>query len=85
LIRIQKHIARRVMCVKEARPLWRDEMPLNPQMMLQPFEKWAIYFVGPIQPQGKTGARYIITAMKYLTHWAEAQLVNYCTGVMAVK
>eukprot|EP00253_Pinus_taeda_P018727 PITA_18727 len=31
-------------------------------------------FVGPIKPQGKTSARYIITATEYLTHWAEAQL-----------
>jgi len=60
-------------------------MPLNPQMTLQPFEKWAIDFVGPIQPQGKTRARYIITATKYLTHWAEAQLVKYCMGTMAAK
>jgi hypothetical protein len=33
-------------------------------MALQTFEKWAIDFVGPINPPGKhTGARYIITAM----------------------
>ena len=59
-------------CQGTGRPSWRDEMPLNPQMMLQPFEKWAIDFVGPIQPQGKTGVRYIITTMEYLTHWVEA-------------
>jgi len=60
-------------------------MPLNPQMMLQPFEKWAIDFVRPIQPQGKTGARYIITATEYLNRWAEAHPVKDCMGVMAAK
>jgi len=47
-------------------------MLLNPQMMLQPFEKWAIVFMGPIKPQGKMGARYIIIATEHLTRWAEA-------------
>ena len=42
-------------------------MPLQPQMALQAFEKWAIDFVGPINPLGKkTGARYIITATDYV-------------------
>ena len=60
-------------CQRTGRPSRRDELPLNPQIMLHPFEKWAIDFVGPIQPQGKkTGARYIITVTEYLTRWAEA-------------
>lgn len=60
-------------------------MPLNPRMMLQPFEKWAINFVGPIKPQGKTSAHYIITKMEYLTWWLEAQLVKDCTAAIAAK
>ena len=53
--------------------------------MLQPFEKWAIDFVGPIQPQGKIGARYIITTTEYLTHWVEAQPVKDCIGATVAK
>jgi hypothetical protein len=46
-------------------------------MTLQAFEKWSIDFVGPINPPGKcTGARYIITAMEYLSRWAEAREVK---------
>jgi transposase InsO family protein len=58
----------------------RDKMPLNPQFMLQAFEKWAIDFVGPINPQARrSGIRYIITATEYLTRWEEACLVTNCT------
>lgn len=55
-------------------------------MKLQPFEKWLIDFVGPIQPQGKKiGAWYIITATEYLSRWEEAQPVKDCTCVTTTK
>ena len=53
-------------------------------MILQAFEKWAIDFVGPINPPGKlTGARYIITAIEYLTRWAKARAVKECSAATA--
>ena len=61
-------------------------MPLVPQVTLQAFEKWAIDFVGPINPPAKkSGARYIITATDYLTLWVEAQLVKDCRAATAAK
>lgn len=60
-------------CHRMRKSLWRDELPLNLQVSLQPFEEWEINFTGLIQPPGKkTGAYYIITRTEYLTRWAKA-------------
>jgi hypothetical protein len=59
----------------------RDEIPLAPQLTLESFEKWAIEFVGPINPLGKhIGARYIITAIEYMNRWAKARAVKDCSA-----
>jgi hypothetical protein len=68
-------------CKRVWKPSRRDEMPLAPQLTLQAFEKWAIDFMGPINPQDKhTGARYIITTTKYLTRWSEAREIKDCSA-----
>eukprot|EP00253_Pinus_taeda_P006663 PITA_06663 len=61
-------------------------MPLVPQVTLQAFDKWAIDFVRPITPLGRrTGARYIITMIDYMTRWAEAQPVRDCNANIVAK
>ena len=61
-------------------------MPLVPRVTLQAFDKWAIDFVGPINPPTKkSGARYIITATDYLTRWAKAQPIKDCSATIAAK
>jgi hypothetical protein len=59
-------------------------MPLRPQVTLQAFDKWAIDFVGPINPPAKrTRARYIITMTEYLTRWEKSVLVKDCNAEIA--
>ena len=58
-------------------------LPISPSLT---FETWAIDFIGPFPKQGKrTGARYIITTIEYVTKWAETELVPSCTKEVATK
>ena len=67
------------------KPSRRDEMLLAPQLTLQEFEKWAINFVGPINPPGKcTRSRYIITVTEYLTRCTKESAVKECSSTIAM-
>jgi hypothetical protein len=61
------------------RPSKTNEIPLNPQVTLQEFEKWAMDFPGSINPPARrTRARYVITMIDYLTIWIEVEPVIDC-------
>jgi transposase InsO family protein len=47
-------------------------MPLQSQVMLEPFERWAIDFVGPINPPSNQKV-YILVFIDYMTKWVEAK------------
>ena len=73
-------------CQRVRKPSRWDEMPLVPQVTLQPFDKWVVDFVGPINPPGKQiGVRYIINATNYLTRWAESVPLVDCTTATASR
>lgn len=58
------------------RPIQSHEMPLQPQVLVEPFEKWALNFVGPINPSSKP-KRYILIYVDYVTKWVEANPLNF--------
>jgi hypothetical protein len=77
---LKEYCQRCDVCERVGKPNRRDEMPLRPQVTLEEFDKWAIDFVGPINPPEKrTGERYIITTMKYLTKWTDVTAVKDCS------
>eukprot|EP00253_Pinus_taeda_P035767 PITA_35767 len=53
-------------------------MPLQPQVTFEPFEKWGMEFVGPINPPSKQKS-YIIVCTDYLTKWAETKAIKAAT------
>eukprot|EP00253_Pinus_taeda_P003563 PITA_03563 len=56
----------------------RDEMPLQPQVTLEPFEKLGMDFVGPINPPSRQKS-YIIVCIDYLTKWEETKAIKAAT------
>jgi len=51
----------------------RDE--IQPQVTFEPFDKWGMDFIGPIDPPSKK-TRYIIVFADYLTKWVEAKAIK---------
>eukprot|EP00253_Pinus_taeda_P026082 PITA_26082 len=56
-------------CQRMGQPNHRDEIPLNPQGILEPFERWALDFSGSINPPSNQRV-YILVCM---TKWVEAK------------
>ena len=56
---------------------------VNPSLT---FEIWAIDFIGPFPiPAKRSGARYIIIAVEYVTKWEEAEPVDTCSSEIATN
>eukprot|EP00253_Pinus_taeda_P013909 PITA_13909 len=59
-------------CQRMGKPNHRDEMLLNPQVILEPFERWALDFIGPNNPPSSQRV-YILVCIDYMTKWVEAK------------
>ena len=58
------------------RPTKIGEMPLQPQIVVEPFYKWGIDFIGPIEPPSE-GKSYILVCTDYVTKWVEAKPMKH--------
>jgi hypothetical protein len=66
----KEYVKRCDSCQCMGMPVQIDEIPLQPHMVLEPFYKWAIDFVGPINPPSHWHS-YILVCTNYVTKWME--------------
>ena len=52
-------------------PIQDDEIALQPQVVMEPFERWAPDFVGPFNWKSNQKG-YILVATYYMTKWVVA-------------
>ena len=58
-------------------------MPLCPQVMIAPFEKWAIDFIGPINPTSLS-QKHILVCTDFVMKWVEAKAVSFAIEKIVV-
>jgi hypothetical protein len=70
-------------CQRMGKPIKRDEMPVQPQVLIDPFKKWELNFVGPINLTSKK-KRYILVCIDYVTKWVEEKAIPRATKYVVV-
>jgi hypothetical protein len=65
-------------------PSQANEMPLQAQIVAEPFEIWALDFVGPFNPKSNQKA-YILVEIDYMTKWVEAEALSNATEEEVIK
>jgi len=81
---VRRYISQCAQCQRMGKLTPRDEMPLQPQVTFEPFEKWGMDFVGPINPPSKQRS-YIIVCIDYLTKLVETKEIKAVTKGKVAK
>jgi hypothetical protein len=71
-------------CQRIGRPTSADKMPLHAQVMIEPIEKWALDFVGPISPMSRR-KNYTLLCTDYVTKWVEEKALFQATEKFVVE
>jgi len=66
------------------KPTVSNEMPLQLQVLIEPFEKQALDFVGLINQPSKQ-KRYILVCIYHVTKWVEAKELPFATKNVVVS
>lgn len=76
-------------CLRMGCPSQFDEISLQPQLVIEHFERWPLDFVGPFHLPSKQKA-YILVATNYVTKWVETvdlpraieeAVINFLSGL----
>jgi len=81
---VKKYVSQCDRCQRMGKLTPRDEIPLQPQVTFEPFDKWGMNFIGPINPHSKQ-KQHIIVCINYLTKWEETKEIKVATKEKVVE
>jgi hypothetical protein len=70
-------------CQRMGQPTKRDELPLHPITTYEPFDKWSMDFIGPIDPPSHQ-KNYILVCTDYLTKWVDVKALRETNETIVV-